>query len=699
MTLVTSLFNKGIYKNTLRRFKWGSFIYFIMLFFAVPFYYMVSYDIRFDYDINLTTQQNPLFTYGSFTFPLILAIIVPTVVALLVYNYVHSGKHSVFAHSLPITRISNYFSTVLAAFTLMLLPVLANGAILCIMTMFGYASILNISSVLYWIWVNFYIIFIMFSVATFASFLTGNSFAQVAINGIIHAILPLISLTIIIFSDVFLYGYMTSEFAFAERLIEYTPFVWIIGAFTNIRRVSDVFKGPAAWIYFAIACIFYLLTVLLCKKRRVENCGEVAGFKFMKPILKYTVTSIVAIASFGILMNADISQFWIWIVTAFLCMIAYFASEMILNKSFKIFGAYKGYIGFAVIGTAVICFFAFTSVFGFETRIPEYNDIESVSIYGDGTYHEDIPFSAEEGSKEVVVKYHKEFIKDIPVFSNYYQRRARVYEYSQNVYIIYNLKNGKTINRRYIVPVELCDKAISEMFKFNDYKTAYAALDRINIENVINMPLSVNLPRFNYSVALNEDARELLKAIKKDMEHITYAEYKENQPITFELSLDMSPEENDIAKVFKPHSENGRYYYNFSFTINNHFENAISYLEEKGYTDLLLDRMSDSAYVSKYALRFDESEKERVITVDDSKVITEKYESEMLLDWSKIDKEDAKNLLKKVLDNEDVFSSNNESKAVYLVIIADDMNNIYFGNQTILIPVDDMPEELKKYID
>ena len=32
MTLKTSLFNKGIYKSTLRRYAWGSILYFILLF-------------------------------------------------------------------------------------------------------------------------------------------------------------------------------------------------------------------------------------------------------------------------------------------------------------------------------------------------------------------------------------------------------------------------------------------------------------------------------------------------------------------------------------------------------------------------------------------------------------------------------------------------------------------------------------------
>ena len=113
----------------------------------------------------------------------------------------------------------------------------------------------------------------------------------------------------------------------------------------------------------------------------------------MNPLLKYTVTSIVAIASFSILVNSDVPVIWLWGVPLILCMISHFACEMILNKTLKVFGKYKGYLVFVAVSAAVVCFFAFTSVFGFETRIPEYDDIESATIYSQ--YHDEIPFSSD----------------------------------------------------------------------------------------------------------------------------------------------------------------------------------------------------------------------------------------------------------------------------------------------------------------
>ena len=144
MNLLTYWFNPGIYKNTLRRFKWGSVLYAVILFFLVPFVFLTNSPeemargyINFD-----RTIECALFDARMFLFPLLTAFVVPTVVSLLVFNFAHSPKHGIFVHTLPATRTQNYFSTLLAAFTLMFIPVILNGIILLILNACGYGTIL-----------------------------------------------------------------------------------------------------------------------------------------------------------------------------------------------------------------------------------------------------------------------------------------------------------------------------------------------------------------------------------------------------------------------------------------------------------------------------------------------------------------------------------------------------------------------------
>ena len=338
-------------------------------------------------------------------------------------------------------------------------------------------------------------------------------------------------------------------------------------------------------------------------------------------------------------------------------------------------------------------------MFGFETRIPDIKDIENATMYT--YYNAQLPVSAEEASKEVVTKYHKMFIQDMPVLTSAYERRqTRSYERNQHINLMYTLKNGKTLSRRYLVPNELCDNAISEMFAFKDYKITFSTLDTLNIENITNMELNINLPHFSYSFALNEDARELLKAVKKDMEVITYEEYNHNSPVNYRLSLSLSPEENDSQKVFKEHENNERYYHHFDFRINSNFKNAMKYLEDKGYISLLNDKIADAMYISKNALEIADNE---YIDADElmyKDVVSSKaIPSHVVDNCIKVEKEDALKLLNHIYENEEKYCGEEKSGRNYIVFVCDNPSGFYYNGHFVTISENELPEFLLKYVE
>ena len=153
MNLLTYWFNPGIYKNTLKRFRLGSILYAVILFFSVPFAFFTREPEEFvrRYSEIDGTVGCALFNSGMYVLPFMMAFVVPTVVALLVFNYAHSPKHGVFVHAFPVTRAQNYFSTLLAAFTLMFVPVILNGIILFVLNAFGYGALLGALNIFKWI--------------------------------------------------------------------------------------------------------------------------------------------------------------------------------------------------------------------------------------------------------------------------------------------------------------------------------------------------------------------------------------------------------------------------------------------------------------------------------------------------------------------------------------------------------------------
>ena len=215
MTSKESLFNKSIYKTNLYRFKWGALIYSVLLFLCVPFQFLtISPDElewrmhnRMFYSSGGMGEYSALLETEYLGLPLFMAFVVPTVVALLLFNFLHSPRHGIFIHSMPVSRRTNFVSTLLASFTLMGVPVLINGLILVLMSLFGYGKVIGVGATLLWTFINLTVLFIMFSVASFSAIITGNSFALVGINAIILAFMPIFALAVSFFSERFLYGY------------------------------------------------------------------------------------------------------------------------------------------------------------------------------------------------------------------------------------------------------------------------------------------------------------------------------------------------------------------------------------------------------------------------------------------------------------------------------------------------------------
>ncbi len=605
MTLNKSLFNFGIFKNTIYRFKWGSLLYFVALFFTVPFMLLVADFDRLVERVIGSSYYMPasiILRSDYLTMPLILAVAVPTVVAVLVFNNVHSAKQGIFTHGLPCDRQANYISNLAASFVLMGVPVLLNATILMIMSCGKYGQVISSMSVIYWSGLNLNMLFVMFSVAVFASFLTGNIAAHIGINVLLHLVPMIIAWAIYLISDKFLYGFYQADNFIANELINNSPIIWIFGRSLSLadklnEMTMPLFAKLQTWIYIIGAIGVYVLGYLLYKNRKIEACGDVAAFKSFKPILKYAVVTCAAIALFGILTSIEMNAVAMFVVVLVLCAITYFAAEMLINKSFKIFKAsYKGYLGFVICCAVFIGFFAYINVFGYETRVPKLEDIKS-ALAQEGWNSQNI-VSDDPQLIAATLKMHKELIADIPVVVEMNDTRTLL--------VSYELKNGKTMQRRYHVNGEMFNRVMDEMYKSKAYKLQVTGIDNLNIENVDNLSLNVNSSTFSYHIAMNDETTEFLNAIKKDIEEISYMDYAEYDSVLgMRVEVSCSVEENERFKYFKETgyklgTEEAKYAIEtFDIAINPNFKNAYAFLKEKGYYDEVMNRLGQTLVICK----------------------------------------------------------------------------------------------------
>lgn len=522
MTLKTSLFNKGIYKSTVKRYMWGSVLYFIILFMTTVLPTLLMSEPYYPYVENGSSLLYDGFHY--MVFPILTAMCVPTVVGMLVFRFVHSKKASVFTHSLPVSRTSVYTSTLAGAFTLMSAPVILNGLVFLIMALTAYSGVITVSSCFVWIGLNLMCLFMMFACTAFVAMLTGNTFAMAGLNVLFHTILIIAVACFGFIAEQFLFGYVYDN-AVMNNIAEGNFPVWIM------LTAGDIYSDNAETISLVrlavnlvISAGLYVLGWLLYKKRSLETAEDVAGFKILNPLFKYLLTFLGATVSFALFSEFITEKISVFItIVALISAVVYFASEMILKKTVRIWkGSYKGFIGFAVVYTLLIFVFAFTSFFGYETYVPKAEDVKYVSVQW-GDYWEDGNFVDDEAVIKEVVKWHSDCVSNIP---------QSVHSYV-NVDITYIMNNGKEISRSYFIPEESrTDRLKSKLYKYDSYKTANEKIFMKNYEvedgKIVEKDLYLHymdLGTESDSVVLNwDDTLALAECLRNDISNLSYEE-------------------------------------------------------------------------------------------------------------------------------------------------------------------------------
>ena len=302
MTSKISLLDKGIYKSTVRRYSIGSLLYFILLFLCTGMIVLLSVNKDYYYIPSHEERWSLILSGEYMILPIFMALVVPTVVGLMIFRFLHSKKTSVFIHSLPVKREANYISSVLASFTLMAAPIILNTLVLIILSLCGYGEYFTTGECITWMLINLFTVFVMFSCVCFVASLTGNSFAMIALNILFHFFVLIFAAGFSIVSEAFLYGF-SGDNEVINKVFEHTfptKIMSEVSMWSHDGFESKLFVPE----FIVIAIILYILSGVLYKKRRMETAEDVAGFKCLNHIFKYMVTFIGAIVAFSLFCHS-----------------------------------------------------------------------------------------------------------------------------------------------------------------------------------------------------------------------------------------------------------------------------------------------------------------------------------------------------------------------------------------------------------
>lgn len=571
MTSKTSLFNKSIFLNNLRRLWWGSLLYFIILVLVIPMQLSLSgasYYAEFSLGGKPDTVFHSLLFQNSFPlFVIGLLLVVPVLVSLLLFRYLHVKKQAAAIHSLPVTRLSLFVTNFVSGLVLMYLPILLNGVILlCYCAFGGYCSVMPMSSVFAFVGLQLLFTAVLFAVPVFFAMLTGNTILQVIFTyasyylpiGLCTGVSYLIRLV--------LFGYR-DDITFLDPLFEHIPVFQMVRTFYG----DGSFGAVDVVLLLGLTALLLVLAYLFYRRRNLETAGDAISFQWLKPVFKYLVTVClcVLVVTYSSALNSKITLLS-GILFLIAAVVAYFGSEMLMRKSFRVFSCWRGFVAFVAI-VAVASAGVKADLFGYERKLPNPEDIVSAAY---GTQQMNPPDSnlgrieGEVSDPQAIqlitdvhrsIIAHKQELLEAPYPDSTGNRR-----YYRT--ISYRMKDGKLLTRHYRIDEAVIEDALKSLYENQEYKRAYFDV----VRRFQNADFTSATIQSAYSYSMDSDtAKEVYSRILADINTLTYE--------------DIDPEDRDVlctVTFTKTDDKKQIVERSADIHITPNFRNTVAYLRE-----------------------------------------------------------------------------------------------------------------------
>lgn len=440
---------------------------------------------------------------------IMIIFILPIVISILLFSYINEEKSSSFIHGLPLCKKRLYITNIITGIAMCILPYLINLILLLIINLGDMGNYLQNIEIFKWFGLCTLYSTLFFSFSTIIGIICASKIS----HGLLTYILMyapvgmLVLLNQIIEKLLFgFYGVIGNIEDLAMRL----PFIKIIEIFGEMSYYSvgttiDL-KLSTIIIYILISIIMLLLGYFIYKKRKLEITKEFIAFDIIRAIIKYCATLCVTLLSCSYFYYVfDEEKMPTIIGTIIITAIAYFIIEMILKKTYKVLKSVKGLIVYVII-IIVLYSLLENGLFGFETRIPEIDEVKEVSIT---KYDEEIIFDEKENVLNII-DMHTKIVEDRPE--------------GYTPYIIeYTLNDGSKISRKYKIREKDYQNYITTMKESEEYlEEKMKFLDKEDEIEKIEIELSYYTNSYKYSdyktIVIDEKERhEFIKCLKKDI--------------------------------------------------------------------------------------------------------------------------------------------------------------------------------------
>lgn len=402
-----------------------------------------------------------------------------------------------------------------------------------------------------------------YSFGVFCMMFTGQMLAAPVFYGVLNVLVVGVELLVKTFAGNFLYGWAEPQSA---TLMPLSPIVQLIeadvravgtaneyydtGTVSGVRMTGQlVVRGMGwLWLYAAVGVALAALALAVYRRRHSEATGNTVAIGWARPIFQYGLASCAALALGQLLYylffgqyrsSGDYSLVGSLVCMGFAGLIGFFAAEMLLKKSFRVWKS--GRRGALAVTAALVALGVILSLdlTGYEGRVPDVADVESVSVelnvFGSGSvcYFT----TTDESSIRLAMEAHRAVIADKRFQQSPSSDRTVEGDGTVSVSgyfsVAYQLKSGALVRRRYSPLVlnsgdlrDPASPAATLTALYNDPNVALMrALGRWGYNGSLNDPRSLadlrftggycGVSRWKDGYYLNDEQRDLSPAEAK----------------------------------------------------------------------------------------------------------------------------------------------------------------------------------------
>lgn len=481
--------------------------------------------------------------------------------AMAMFSYLTNPRATGGLHALPLRRESHFWTAYLTGLGAQVAVQLATALLsFAVMALAGYTNpgvqgLSLVGMLLPTVW--------FYSFGVLCMIFTGQILAAPVFYGIL-SILPVgLQFLITEFAGQFLYGWGGSSTDETVELL--TPiYQMLYSVHGGVERTvydagaasTDYLLRIDGWQYLAIyaaaGLVLTVLSLLVYRKRASEETGTTVAVRWARPIFQYGVTFCTALALGQILYNilfdrvrsnGNYSRPGILLCMAIAGLIGFFAAEMLLKKSVRVWKTgWKG----ALVVTAVMMAFGFgltQDITGYEGFQPEIGEIRQATVWLSANYSGGSTVLVDDPeTMQLVLDTHRAFIRD-KARQQRLADSARNYDDENISYVdfrvTYLYPSGRVVTRQYSdmavyrdelndpdSPASLCSRLYnSPDFAYSRVLGVENANSRVVYERKVRMtggymsfPTGTAADSYYEETDLTaQQAQDILEAVERDM--------------------------------------------------------------------------------------------------------------------------------------------------------------------------------------